>query len=107
MAPTGCTPTFESGRVYCLTLRLDNETRKVKRLLAYRGADQAWEDLCSGDRVVVDPAQVEDVTEVPSEVVEAIRFAHRKEPVSPELPVNRWEESEEAEPWERDVYWDD
>ena len=98
---------FQAGKVYCLEFSIDNRTETIKRLLEFKGEEKPWEDLCSGEMVTVDPAKVKDAIEVPETVVEAIRFSKEKEPIPADLPVNRWEDPQEEDPWERDIYWDD
>ena len=107
MAQRVSTSEFQPGKVYCLDLSVDNDTGAAKRILKYRGPDQPWEDICAGTEAQIDVDRINEAIEVPESVVEAIKFAQNKKPLPEFLPENSYEQEEELEPWEGDIYWDD
>ena len=94
---------FEFGKVYCVGTIADNV--QSKRIVRYRGPDQPWEDICSGEVAQIDTCAIYDVIEVPTTVVDAISLAKDKLPIPAAIPHNQYDEDREY--WEGDVYWDD
>ena len=93
------TMSFQSGKVYCIH----------KRLLSYEGPGRPWLDICTGDLLPLDPACIDTLVEVPETVVEAVKLVNEKRTLPVGLPVNHLEADgdwDEAESWERDIYWD-
>ena len=98
---------FQAGKVYCVGVRVNNDDgRTLKRIVRYQGPDSPWQDICSGETAAIEASAIGEAIEVPTSVVDAIKFAQDKRPIPDAVPANEYDDDPDDE-WDADVYCDD